>query len=187
MANVIKPKRSNTAGSVPTTSSLASGELGVNMADQKTYINNGTSVVQIGAGKLSGLADVALTSIAIGQALTWNGTSWVNTNYESVVSPITYTADFTVTTAKWVINNKSGSTATATLPAASTYPGRSLTFKNMQAQLVVSASSNVVPIDSTTAGTAILLNVVGNWATMVSDGTNWVIMQAAPNNILLLE
>jgi hypothetical protein len=57
----------------------------------------------------------------------------------------------------------------------------------MQAQLVNSASANIVPIDSTTAGTAILLNVIGNWATMVSDGTNWVIMQAASNNNLLLE
>jgi hypothetical protein len=57
----------------------------------------------------------------------------------------------------------------------------------MQAQLLVSASSNVVPIDSTSAGTAILLDVVGNWATIVSDGTNWVIMQAAGNNNLLLE
>jgi hypothetical protein len=34
---------------------------------------------------------------------------------------------------------------------------------------------------------SILLAVVGNWATMVSDGTNWVIMQAASNNNLLLE
>ena len=33
----------------------------------------------------------------------------------------------------------------------------------------------------------ILLGVVGNWATMVSDGTNWIIMQAASNNNLLLE
>jgi hypothetical protein len=57
----------------------------------------------------------------------------------------------------------------------------------MQAQLLVSASSNVVPIDSTSAGTAILLDVVGNSATIVSDGSNWIIMQATSNNNLLLE
>jgi len=57
----------------------------------------------------------------------------------------------------------------------------------MQPQFLVSASSNVVPLDSVSAGTAILLDVVGNWATMLSDGTNWVIMQAASNNNLLLE
>ena len=101
--------------------------------------------------------------------------------------PVTETADFTVGTSAWYINNKSGSTCTVTLPTASLWPGRYLTFKNMQAQTLVSASSNVVPIDSTSAGTAILLAVVGNWATMVSDGTNWIIMQQAANNCLLLE
>jgi len=101
--------------------------------------------------------------------------------------PVTVTADFTVGTSNWYINNKSGSTCTVTLPTASTWPGRYLTFKNMQAQTLVSASSDVVPIDSTSAGTAILLAVVGNWATMVSDGTNWVIIQQATNNNLLLE
>ena len=103
-------------------------------------------------------------------------------------APVTKTADFTVADNEtWLINNKSGSTCTVTLPTASAWSGRYLTFKNMQAQTLVSASSNVVPIDSTVAGTAILLAVVGNWATMVSDGTNWVIMQQAANNCLLLE
>ena len=109
-------------------------------------------------------------------------------NKQGVGAPVTKTADFTVANGEiWYINNKSGSTCTVTLPAASSYTGRTLTFKNMQAQLLVSASSNVVPIDSTSAGTAILLAVVGNWATMVSDGTNWIIMQQAANNCLLLE
>jgi hypothetical protein len=101
--------------------------------------------------------------------------------------PVTVTADFTVGTSAWYINNKSGSTCTVVLPTASTWPGRQITFKNIQAQTLVSASSNVVPIDSASAGTAILLAVAGNWATMVSDGTNWVIMQQAANNCLLLE
>lgn len=103
-------------------------------------------------------------------------------------APVTKTADFTVADNEtWIINNKSGSTCTVTLPTASAWSGRYITFKNLQAQTLVSASSNVVLIDSTTAGTAILLAVVGNWATMVSDGTNWVIMQQAANNNLLLE
>ena len=101
--------------------------------------------------------------------------------------PVTVTADFTVGTSNWYINNKSGSTCTVTLPTASTFPGRYLTFQNYQAQTLVSASSNVVPRAGGAAGTAILLAVAGNWATMVSDGTNWVIMQAAANNCLLLE
>ena len=103
-------------------------------------------------------------------------------------APVTKTADFTVADNEtWLINNKSGSTCTVTLPTASAWTGRYLTFKNLQAQTLVSASSNVVLIDGTSAGTAILLAVVGNWATMVSDGTNWIIMQQAANNCLLLE
>ena len=118
---------------------------------------------------------------------------WTNVTPASVINaasgaPVTKTANFTLAASEnWVINNKSGSTCTVTLPAASSWTGRSVVIKNMQAQLVNSASSNVVPLDSTTAGTAILLGVVGNWATLVSDGTNWVIMQAASNNNLLLE
>jgi hypothetical protein len=80
MANTIKPKRSNTASKVPNTSELVSGELGVNMADRKVYINNGTAVVQVGAGLLSALGDVTLTSPTNGQSLSYNGTAWVNSS-----------------------------------------------------------------------------------------------------------
>lgn len=86
-------------------------------------------------------------------------------------------ADFTLSNIEgWVINNKSGSTCIVTLPAASAWSGRAVTFKNLQAQALESASSNVAPINSATPGTAILAATVGAWATLVSDGTNWVIM-----------
>ena len=102
--------------------------------------------------------------------------------------PVTKTANFTVGSGEvWIINNKSGSTCTVTLPTASSYAGRALTFQNYQAQFLVSASSNVVPLGGGAAGTAILENVAGNWATLVSNGTNWVMMQEAPNNALLIE
>ena len=102
--------------------------------------------------------------------------------------PVTKTADFTVGLGEvCIINNKSGSTCTVTLPTASSYSGRVLTFQNYQAQFLVSASSNVVPLGGGTAGTAILENVAGNWATLVSNGTNWIMMQEAPNNALLIE
>jgi hypothetical protein len=91
----------------------------------------------------------------------------------------TKVADFTLAdTEGWVINNKSGSTCTVTLPAASAWSGRAVTFKNLQLQTLVSASSNVVPLIGGAAGTAILPGLVGAWATLVSDGTNWVVMAA---------
>jgi hypothetical protein len=89
----------------------------------------------------------------------------------------TKVADFTLAdTEGWIINNKSGSTCTVTLPAASTAPGRVVGFKNLQLQTLVSASSNVVPLIGGAAGTAILPGLVGAWVTLVSDGTNWVVM-----------
>ena len=127
---------------------------------------------QIDALQAQPIFDIAIISASINALLT---------------APVTVTADFSVGNSSWYINNKSGSTCIVTLPTPSSYVGRQITIKNMQAQLVDSASSNVVPIDSTIAGTSILLNVIGNWATMVSDGTNWVIMQRAANNCLLLE
>lgn len=97
----------------------------------------------------------------------------------ALTTVVTKTADFTLANNEgWVINNKSGSTCTVTLPAASSWGGRAVTFKNLQLQTLVSASSNVVPLIGGAAGTAILPGLVGAWATLVSDGTNWVVMAA---------
>ena len=112
MANIIKPKRSNTASNVPTTSNLSSGELAVNMADQKVYINNGTSIIQVGAGKLSALVDVVITTPSNGQSLTYNGTNWINS---------TGGGSGTVTSASVVsANGFAGTVATATTTPAIT-------------------------------------------------------------------
>ncbi len=130
-------------------------------------INGGTPRVVIDFAGNVGIGTSSPT-----QALTVNGAVGYN-------SPVTVTdATHTVaTTTNWIIANRAG-TVTLTLPTASSFTGRILTVKNVQAQTVVSASSNVVPIGSTTAGTAILTNTAGKFATLVSDGTNWIIMQA---------
>jgi hypothetical protein len=78
MPNIIKPKRSSVAGKVPTTSDIVSGEIAINNTDSKIYQNNGTTVVQVGAGKLTALSDVVVTSPTSGQSLAYNGTNWVN-------------------------------------------------------------------------------------------------------------
>jgi hypothetical protein len=163
----------------------------VTLAGTLIAVNGGTGFASYAVGDLL-YADTTTTFAKLpagttGQVLTIAAgvPSWATS---TISAPVTKTADFTLADGEsWVINNKSGSTCTVTLPTPSSYTGRQVVFKNMQPQLLVSASSNVVPLDGTSAGTAILLDVVGNWATMVSDGTNWVIMQAASNNNLLLE
>lgn len=78
MANIIKPKRSSTLGKVPTTSDIVDGEIAINSADKKIYTNKAGTITQVGAGDLSGLGDVVITSPTNGQSLTYNGTNWVN-------------------------------------------------------------------------------------------------------------
>jgi hypothetical protein len=91
-------------------------------------------------------------------------------------APVTKTTDFTVAaTENWLIMNGT-TTITITLPTASSWTGRELMIKNIAAYTVVSASSNVKPIDTDTAATAILPATAGSWCTLVSDGTNWVTM-----------
>ena len=145
------------------------------------------------AGTSSGGATPALTlSTTISGILKGNGTAIsaavVNTDYFAPSAPVTKTANFSVAdTEVWLINNKTGSTCTVTLPTASSWTGRVLRFLNYQAQTVVSASSNVVPLAGGAAGTSILLASTGDSATLVSDGSNWLMTQYIPNNILLLE
>jgi hypothetical protein len=180
-----------TTGLTPATATTGA----VTLAGRLAIANGGTNATATPtAGAVAYGTGTAYAFTAVGtagQVLVSAGAGvpvWATPAVTTVSAPVTKTADFTVADGEaWIINNKSGSTCTVTLPTASAWIGRQLIFKNMQAQTLVSASSNVVPLDSTIAGTAILLNVIGNWATMVSDGTNWVIMQAASNNNLLLE
>jgi hypothetical protein len=98
--------------------------------------------------------------------------------YAVSTPPVTYTANFSVAaTDAWVINNKSGSSCTVTLPTASSYTGRVIRFQNYQAQTLVSTSSNVVPLVGGSASTAILAATAGKTCTLVSDGTNWIMTQ----------
>lgn len=124
-----------------------------------------------------------------GSAVTFSGTVNVFVTFPSEIvstAPVTVTAStYTVgTTDVWIINNYAG-TMTVTLPTAASYSGRVLNFQNYQAYTVVSASSNVVPIGGGSASTAILNAIVGDQCTLVSNGTNWVLTQYIPNNILL--
>jgi hypothetical protein len=67
---------------------------------------------------------------------------------------------------------------TVTLPAAASFTGRVLYLNNVTAIAVTSASSNVIPLGSNTAGTAILAATAGKFAMIQSDGTNWITMMA---------
>jgi hypothetical protein len=139
-----------------------------------------------GTSILYGNGSGGFSNVTVGSGLSFSaGTLAATTSAPS--APVTQTANFTVAaTDVWTINNKSGSTCTVTLPTASANSGRVLYFQNYQAQALVSASSNVVPLAGGSAATSILLASSGDSATLVSNGTNWLMTQYIPNNILLL-
>ena len=208
---------SSTGGNAPTagnlTNSTLGSELAINITDGKLFYKDNAGVVQVIGWKTvpvsaggTGLTSTptngqlligngsgyTLATVTAGSGITvTNGAGSVTIRSSSEIyggAPVTVTGDYTVATGvTFIINNKSGSSMTLTLPTASSYTGRVITVQNYQAQTVVSASSNVVPEGGGAAGTAILAASVGDSATLVSNGTNWVMMQYASYNNLLIE
>ena len=76
------------------------------------------------------------------------------------------------------LNIHQTSNFTVTLPNAATYPGKEIHIRNSAAGVVLSASSNIIAIDVSHAGsttTIILTGTTGSqFCTLVSDGTNWI-------------
>ena len=68
MATVIKPKRSETALSVPTAGSLAVGELAMNVTDGKFYTKTSGGVVK----EVGGAGAVTLNSVTTAGAISTN-------------------------------------------------------------------------------------------------------------------
>jgi hypothetical protein len=90
-----------------------------------------------------------------------------------IVGPLnsTYTVN---PTDNWIICNNLATTI-LTLPNALNYPGKELMIKTINNQ-VISIGTNVIPLSGDSPGNIILISQ-GNWATLVSNGSNWVIMQ----------
>ncbi|HRH13185.1 MAG TPA: hypothetical protein PK225_02415 [Azonexus sp.] len=93
-----------------------------------------------------------------------------------LVAPVTKTGNFTLGANENEVICNGGASITVTLPSASSWVGRKVRIKTRAAYTVISASSNVKPLDTDTAGTAILAATAGKWAELVSDGSNWIIM-----------
>ena len=102
MATVIKPKRSETALSVPAASSLAVGELAMNVTDGKFYTKTSGGVVK----EVGGAGAVTLNSVTTAGAIssndiTLNGANLIFEGYlenafETTLTAVEPTADNTV-------------------------------------------------------------------------------------------
>jgi hypothetical protein len=115
-----------------------------------------------------------------------------NKTFSGTVNMQTLARTFTSTTSSsytvsdnttWLTINASVIT-TLTLPNPATYPGKELHIRQTGTGQVSSASSNVIPFTSPptgSAGTAILNPTNNKAVTLVSDGSNWIIMQRSTN------
>lgn len=95
------------------------------------------------------------------------------TNTPPLLNVATYTVLVTDYSLRFSTTN-----CTITLPNPASFPGRHLIITNVTANSVTSASSNVIPLGSNTAGTAILAATAGKFAFLQSDGTSWVTLMA---------
>jgi hypothetical protein len=115
-----------------------------------------------------------------------------NTNTSSLVSasaisrgvPVTITSNLYTNVnpyilpnnVNWIICN-STSKIYITLPSTTQYVGREIMIKSINIGNVVNTLNNVVSLDNTVTSDQILSSL-GQWVTLVYDGTNWQTMQA---------
>jgi hypothetical protein len=97
MATKIAIKRTSVAGRTPNTSILDTGELALNITDQKLFSSDGTNIFELGANLSSlsvsntvtstGLFPVTDNTGAVGNAaLTWNSGQFTNLTVDSTLS-----------------------------------------------------------------------------------------------------
>ena len=113
MPTVIKPKRSETALSVPAAGSLAVGELAMNVTDGKFYTKTSGGVVkEVGGAGAVTLNSVTTAGASSNNDITLNGANLVFEGYlenafETTLTAVEPTADNTVS-----LPNSSGTLAT---------------------------------------------------------------------------
>jgi hypothetical protein len=98
------------------------------------------------------------------------------------IDPVTKTGTFVVNDTFDTYIYNSTSAVTVTLPSAVLYSGRVLHFRNTNSNAASLSSDalNVVPIAGGSAAALIIaLTGVGKSATLLSNGTNWLIIKSS--------
>jgi hypothetical protein len=95
--------------------------------------------------------------------------------FGTIVQPVIVGSGYSIPAdARWVVINNGTTSTFVTLPI-----GQTITIKNTSACSVSLAfGDSVKPLGSNIAGTSILSATAGKFATLVFDGTFWVIMEA---------
>ena len=136
-----------------------------------------TPVISMALAGTSTIGAVSATTQTFGGAKTFANLVGFQKAIQRPVESVTVSSASITTSSTWIVVNYAG-IVELTFPSAALSTGTEFHVKTITNNLVISQSSNVVPLAGGFATTAILPATAGKWATLVSDGTNWVIMQA---------
>jgi len=88
MSHIIKPKRTSSAGVVPTTSNLEEGEIAINLADRKLYVRDtSNNILELTSRTASAIDDVFLSGLSGSQLLHYNSSNSRWENYSRDLGP----------------------------------------------------------------------------------------------------
>jgi hypothetical protein len=195
---------------IPQYSGGASGTVTSVTATSPLSVINSTTTPQISISAASGTSSagvVTTISQQFGGAKTFNDNLTTNGNMEvdgtmNVDLKATFGAAIKATSLERNVVNTTGtsitlgiattwlnihqtSNFTVTLPSAATYPGKEIHIRNSAGGVVLSASSNIIDMAVSHAGstTTIIMagGTPGQFTTLVSDGTNWIQTQLDNN------
>jgi hypothetical protein len=128
---------------------------GTNRLLGKNTSNNGVGDITVGSG-------LNLTSDVL--------------NVNSKITNIN-TSQYSITSTDVYVDNKNSSSTTIILPLAGLNVFRELKFKNSSTGALI-ANGNIIPLSGSGTTTTILPATNAKWCTLVSDGTDWIIMQS---------
>ena len=113
MPTVIKPKRSEVASSIPSSGSLAVGEIAMNVTDGKFYTKtSGGTVKEMGGAGSVTLQNVVTNGSVVGNDITLDGANLIFEGYQANAYETTLTAVEPTTDNTVSLPNQSGVLAT---------------------------------------------------------------------------
>jgi hypothetical protein len=130
----------------------------------------------------NGNVNISTGTLDVGSTGTFGGrvkTNWLERNYSYSTS-----SSFTVSVNTTWQDINTNVLTTLTLPNPATYPGKELHLRQTGTGNLQSDSSNIIPFNTPPTGstsTGILTASLYEAVTLVSDGTNWIIMQRSEN------
>jgi len=140
MNHVIKPKRTSSAGTVPTTSNLEAGEIAINLADKKLFVRDtSNNILELTTRTVSSLEDVYLSGLTDAQPLHYNTANSRWENYSRDLGP------WTTSSGKTYYNSGASKTAIGKDTHSGTYTLEVDGIFNSLGQITIASGKKVGP------------------------------------------